>query len=170
MQHKGLSLRQRLRRGWRGLVPGAARGWPRRREAAVPQLPPGGEGAARFSPARPFALALQGGGAHGAFTWGVLDRLLEEPGCSIAAMSGASAGAVNAAVLAAGHLEGGPSGARERLAALWEKLAGLARFSPFHLFSNFINAAGVHCIVRQRAFFDELLKLATIKGVRYDVV
>ncbi|MFI5022247.1 MAG: patatin-like phospholipase family protein [Alphaproteobacteria bacterium] len=76
------------------------------------------------------ALALQGGGAHGAFTWGVLDRLLEVPGCRIVAISGSSAGAINAAVLAAGYLEGGPVAARERLEALWRKLAQLAAFSP----------------------------------------
>ncbi|HXQ66498.1 MAG TPA: patatin-like phospholipase family protein [Alphaproteobacteria bacterium] len=76
------------------------------------------------------ALALQGGGAHGAFTWGVLDRLLEVPGCRIVAISGSSAGAINAAVLAAGYLEGGPVAARERLEALWRKLAQLAEFSP----------------------------------------
>src|SRR5512135_362589 len=57
-------------------------------------------------------LALQGGGAHGAFTWGVLDRLLEEPGLRIEGISGTSAGAMNAAVLADGHAAGGPHGAQ----------------------------------------------------------
>ena len=52
-------------------------------------------------------LALQGGGAHGAFTWGVLDRLLEEEDIEIAAISGTSAGALNGAALKAGILEGG---------------------------------------------------------------
>jgi hypothetical protein len=52
-------------------------------------------------------LALQGGGAHGAFTWGVLDRLLEEPDLEIVGIAGASAGAVNAAVLASGLAQGG---------------------------------------------------------------
>src|SRR5262245_37210388 len=52
-------------------------------------------------------LALQGGGAHGAFTWGVLDRLLEEPWLEIEAVSGTSAGAMNAAVMASGHAQGG---------------------------------------------------------------
>lgn len=49
-------------------------------------------------------LALQGGGAHGAFTWGVLDRLLEEPWLRIEAISGTSAGAMNAAILASGWM------------------------------------------------------------------
>ena len=53
-------------------------------------------------------LALQGGGSHGAFTWGVLDRLLEEPWLQIAAISGTSAGAMNAAVLADGWADGEP--------------------------------------------------------------
>ena len=57
-------------------------------------------------------LALQGGGSHGAFTWGVLDRLLEEPWLKIEAISGTSAGAMNAAVLVSGHMQGGAEGAR----------------------------------------------------------
>jgi predicted acylesterase/phospholipase RssA len=59
-------------------------------------------------------LALQGGGAHGAFTWGVLDRLLEEPRLGIDGISGTSAGAMNAAVLADGYTDGGAEGARRR--------------------------------------------------------
>src|SRR3954469_11490125 len=61
------------------------------------------------------ALALQGGGSHGAYTWGVLDRLLERGGSEIEAISGASAGAMNAAVLAHGYCVGGREGAREAL-------------------------------------------------------
>lgn len=57
-------------------------------------------------------LALQGGGSHGAFTWGVLDRLLEEPWLRIDGISGTSAGAMNAVVLADGYAAGGPEGAR----------------------------------------------------------
>ena len=76
------------------------------------------------------ALALQGGGAHGAFTWGVLDRLLESDSCTIDAISGTSAGAINAAVLAAGYLDGGAAGARERLTLFWRRLADLARLNP----------------------------------------
>jgi NTE family protein len=66
------------------------------------------------------ALALQGGGAHGAFTWGVLDALLECDALRVAAISGTSAGAVNAVVLAHGLLRGGNDGAREALARLWD--------------------------------------------------
>ena len=64
-------------------------------------------------------LALQGGGAHGAFTWGVLDALLEDPRVRFEGLSGSSAGAVNAVVLADGWLKGGPDGARQGLADFW---------------------------------------------------
>ncbi|HZC55296.1 MAG TPA: patatin-like phospholipase family protein [Xanthobacteraceae bacterium] len=75
-------------------------------------------------------LALQGGGSHGAFTWGVLDRLIEEPWLEIAAISGTSAGAMNAAVLADGWVEGGAQGAREALDKYWQRVSRAATFSP----------------------------------------
>src|SRR5580698_2336644 len=75
-------------------------------------------------------LALQGGGSHGAFTWGVLDRLLEEPRFHIAAISGTSAGAMNAAILADGWIAGGAKGAREALERYWRKVSRAAAFSP----------------------------------------
>jgi len=74
-------------------------------------------------------LALQGGGSHGAFTWGVLDRLLEDERLEIAGISGTSAGALNAVALAAGLMEGGRDGARRTLRALWTRVA---EASPFH--------------------------------------
>jgi NTE family protein len=76
-------------------------------------------------------LALQGGGAHGAFTWGVLDRLLEEPWLRIDGISGTSAGAMNAAVLAHGLIRNGEAGARAGLEDFWRKVSQAARFSPF---------------------------------------
>jgi NTE family protein len=75
-------------------------------------------------------LALQGGGSHGAFTWGVLDRLLEEDWLSIAAISGTSAGAMNAAVLADGWTQAGAEGARRALANFWQRVSRAAAFSP----------------------------------------
>jgi NTE family protein len=75
-------------------------------------------------------LALQGGGAHGAFTWGVLDRMLEEDWLRIEGISGTSAGAMNAAVLAYGYAVGGREAAREALTAFWRKTSEAARFSP----------------------------------------
>ena len=68
------------------------------------------------------SLALQGGGSHGAFTWGVLDRLLEDDRISVEAITGASAGAVNAAVLAHGLTVGGRNGARQALEVFWESV------------------------------------------------
>lgn len=68
-------------------------------------------------------LALQGGGAHGAFTWGVLDCLLDRDDFDIGAVSGTSAGALNGAALVSGLLHGGRAAAKEALAALWLKVA-----------------------------------------------
>ncbi len=76
------------------------------------------------------SLALQGGGSHGAFTWGVLDRLLEDDRIVIEAVSGASAGAMNAAVLVNGYVKGGASGARAALDKFWNTISGYAGFSP----------------------------------------
>jgi len=67
-------------------------------------------------------LALQGGGAHGAFTWGVLDALLQDPCLQFDGLSGSSAGAMNAVVLADGWLKGGREGARQGLADFWNEL------------------------------------------------
>jgi NTE family protein len=78
-------------------------------------------------------LALQGGGSHGAFTWGVLDRLLEEEWLEVAAISGTSAGAMNAVALAAGLMDGGREGARATLRRFWQRVAEL---SPFHHVQN----------------------------------
>ncbi len=74
-------------------------------------------------------LALQGGGSHGAFTWGVLDRLLEDDRIDIEAISGASAGAINAVVLAQGYTADGREGARQALEAFWQSVAGKAEFN-----------------------------------------
>ncbi|RID91389.1 patatin-like phospholipase family protein [Gemmobacter lutimaris] len=79
----------------------------------------GGSGKLRLN------LALQGGGAHGAFTWGVLDRLLEDPDIEIAGITGTSAGALNAAALKMGLLQGGPQAARESLDRLWTDVGQL---------------------------------------------
>jgi NTE family protein len=97
------------------------------------------------------SLALQGGGAHGAFTWGVLDRLLEEERLDVKAVSGTSAGAINAVALVSGWCRGGRKGARENLAHLWDMVgretakaplrsSGLAAFMgglATHLFSPY---------------------------------
>jgi NTE family protein len=74
--------------------------------------------------------ALQGGGAHGAFTWGALDRLLEEPWLRIDGISGTSAGAMNAAVLVDGHAKDGADGARAAFENFWRRVSNAALLSP----------------------------------------
>ena len=87
-------------------------------------------------------LALQGGAVHGAFTWGVLDRLLEDELIEIEGISGTSAGAMNAAVLAQGFVRGGREGARKALDDFWRRIASYSTFGPIHrsaidrMFSN----------------------------------
>lgn len=80
--------------------------------------------------AKPINLALQGGGAHGAFTWGVLDRLLEDERLSFDGISGTSAGAMNAVVLAGGYHKGGRDGARQALEKFWRSVSHDGRLSP----------------------------------------
>ncbi len=121
------------------------------------------------------SLALQGGGAHGAFTWGVLDRLLEA-GVTIDAVSGTSAGACNAVALAQGWAQGGAEGARETLASLWRGVADKAEqaglpqgpFGAFalslasHLFSPYqLNPTGIDPL---RELLEELVDFERLRG------
>jgi len=99
-------------------------------EKASPAPPP-------IWPPRKLSLALQGGGSFGAFTWGVLERLLEQPDCDFDAISGASVGAVNAVLLACGLVEGGREGARKRLARFWNQIATEASFRSLMLVGGF---------------------------------
>jgi len=120
---------------------------------------------------RPISLALQGGGAHGAYTWGVLDRLSEDETLAIEAISATSAGAVNAVAYAAGLAEGGPAGARAALEEVWKAVsdagAGMNAFgaagfqiasalqsfaSPYDF--NPFNYNPLRKIVEQRVNFD----------------
>ncbi len=107
---------------------GSARAKPRIKVApAGPELPEGsvcyiwprGPGGCE----KTINLALQGGGAHGAFTWGVLDRLLEDGRIAIDGISATSAGAINAALLAQGLMAGGPDGARQQLYDFWHGIS-----------------------------------------------
>ncbi len=79
---------------------------------------------------KPVNLALQGGGAHGAFTWGVLDYILEDGRLSIAGVSGTSAGAMNAVALADGFTRDGPEGARAALTHFWRSMSEAGSNSP----------------------------------------
>lgn len=79
---------------------------------------------------KPVNLALQGGGAHGAFTWGVLDRILADPRLEVEAITGTSAGALNAVAVAEGMATGGPEAARDCLTRLWRGVSNAATGSP----------------------------------------
>src|ERR1043165_5691151 len=79
---------------------------------------------------RTINLALQGGGAHGAFTWGVLDRLLDEKDIAFEGLSATSAGAMNAAVFAYGLAIGGREGARKALTDYWKRVSDAASLGP----------------------------------------
>mgnify|MGYP006286979375 CR=1 FL=1 len=93
--------------------------------SSPPEMPSGAQ-----RPSVSIDIALQGGGAHGAFAWGVLDVLLQVPWISIDGISGTSAGAMNAAVLADGYAAGGADGARSALERFWRRVSDAARFSP----------------------------------------
>jgi NTE family protein len=122
------------------------------------------------------SLALQGGGAHGAFTWGVLDRLLEEETIDIAAVSGTSAGAINAVALASGWCQGGREGARATLDRLWRAVGREAARSPLrhggfaafalglatHLFSPYeLNPLDINPL---RQLLNELVDFAALRA------
>lgn len=88
------------------------------------------------------ALALQGGGSFGAFTWGVLDRLLSaDIPARLEGVSGASAGAINAVLLAAGLMEGGAEAARTKLARFWRHLSDRSAFGAFGPLGEFLAAS-----------------------------
>ncbi|MGH6776534.1 MAG: patatin-like phospholipase family protein [Bradyrhizobium sp.] len=116
------------------------------KRASEPKPEPGAEleprakaGNARPGPVRlnTISLALQGGGTFAAFTWGVLERLLEEPSCEFDTISGASSGAVNALLLAGGLAEGGRERARTRLAQFWNRMVQEASFRSLMLLGGF---------------------------------
>ena len=94
-------------------------------------------------------IALQGGGSHGAFTWGVLDHLLKYEKLGFDGVSGTSAGAINAVALAAGLMENGQDGAREKLKTIWEKIhkAGSASSQAFYPMGFFHKQA--HAVAKQ---------------------
>lgn len=93
--------------------------------------------AAKQWPPQKLSLALQGGGTFAAFTWGVLERLLEHPTIEIDTISGASAGAINALLLASGFAESGREGARARLNRFWVRLMHEASFRSLMLVGGF---------------------------------
>ncbi|MBY0355027.1 MAG: patatin-like phospholipase family protein [Rickettsiales bacterium] len=98
---------------------------------------------AKKKPAKTVNLALQGGGSHGAFAWGVLDYLLEDGRLDIEGISATSAGAMNAVVLAQGLLEGNKEHAREALERFWRKVSDVAAgFNPMRYMPDFSSHTG----------------------------
>jgi NTE family protein len=96
----------------------------------------------------PLNLALQGGGAHGAFTWGVLDGLLEDGRLGFEGISGSSAGAMNAVMLAQGWMEGGHDGARQALERFWTAIAESLPFeNAFPHFSHEHAGPALHMLL-----------------------
>ncbi len=92
----------------------------------------------------PIDLALQGGGSHGAFTWGVLDRLLQDETIEIAGVSGTSAGAMNAVALAAGLMDGGREGARKTLREFWTQVGAQSPFALLQPALGGLSAMAAH--------------------------
>jgi NTE family protein len=113
----------------RALEKHAASALAKARETALP--PP------RVWPPQKLSLALQGGGSFAAFTWGVLERLLEEPTCHFDCISGASVGAINATLLASGLVQGGREGARKQLARFWQRMTNETSFRSLMLIGGF---------------------------------
>lgn len=101
---------------------------------AVPETPGTAEASASTSGTKKrkrVALALQGGGAHGAFTWGVLDALLEDGRLEIEGISGTSAGGMNAVAFIQGYMKGKEEGARAELRKFWKTISDNGATSPF---------------------------------------
>jgi NTE family protein len=105
-------------------------------------------------------LALQGGGAHGAFTWGVLDRLLEDERIGFDGISATSAGAMNATVFSYGMAAGGREGARKALAGFWRRISHAASQSPLQP-TPLERMFGNHSMAHSSAFvfFDFMTRL-----------
>jgi len=109
----------------------------------------------KSKPKKQINLALQGGGAHGAFTWGVLDRLLEDDRLEIAAMTGTSAGALNGAAVKSGMLEDGNAGARAKLDWLWAQI-GATKSSHLHGWMQGLTPGAVSHAVEASPFYQTL--------------
>jgi NTE family protein len=105
---------------------------------------------------RKIALALQGGGSHGAFTWGVLDRLLDDATIDIIGVTGTSAGAMNNAVLVDGLVRGGAKQARAELRQYWEKVGAMPGFGSF--FSNMSGQEAATTPLESIPAYDEAVK------------
>jgi predicted acylesterase/phospholipase RssA len=125
------------------------------------------------APAAPRAigLALPGGGPHGAFAWGVIDRLLEEPGLAVERIAATGTGALNAAVLAYGLAVGGPAGGQRALRGFWRRIAHLAQGSALRpaLVDRLADRRpGVRPASFAFGLVDRLLSPAEVKALHHD--
>ena len=109
---------------------------------------------------RKIALALQGGGSHGAFTWGVLDRILEDETLEIIGVTGTSAGAMNTVVMADGLVRGGREEARLRLRQFWEAIGKMPGFAS--LLGLFLGSFKRRCISIRRPLIRRGMRLPGI--------
>lgn len=116
----------------------------------APKKKPASATARSSASRRTINLALQGGGSHGAFSWGVIDRLLEDEQLDIEAVSGTGAGSMNGAVLIYGLIEGGRDHARGLLEAFWKRVSAISSFSPMQ--SQFFSP-----MQSQSNFFERIL-------------
>lgn len=112
----------------------------------------------RRRPARCLNLALQGGGAHGAFTWGVLDALLEDPSIAFDGLSGSGSGAMNAVVFADGWVKGGREGARQGLADFW---TAIGKHIPFQ--RNLFDPNTLRDVLNRQIDFERVRHLSPFK-------
>lgn len=112
-------------------------------------------------PKKKIAIALQGGGAHGAFTWGVLDRLLEDGRFEIEGMTGTSAGGMNAVAVAQGLMIGGNEGARESLRSFWHQISESGKTSLLNNRGPIDRAMGKYTMYHSPGYivFDYLSRL-----------
>lgn len=115
---------------------------------------------------RPLSVALQGGGAHGAFTWGVLDRLLEDGRFDLRAVTGTSAGAINATALAYGLLTGGREGARETLSTIWTEVGSKGPSSM--LLTGEDEDPGLNVLVKMTQMMTSQLSPSQLNPLDYD--
>lgn len=118
-------------------------------------------GAAYGPNQRPVAIAIQGGGAHGAFSWGVMDRLLEDGRFVIEGMTGTSAGGMNAVATVQGLMRGGPQQAREELRHFWEEISKAGKHSSLNHPGPIDRMMGKHTMYNSPGFimFDFLSRL-----------
>ncbi len=124
-------------------------------------LPQGSADNKKAGGKKKIAIALQGGGSHGAFSWGVLDRLLEDGRFEIEGLTGTSAGGMNAVAVAQGLMKGGNQGARDELKTFWGKISESGKNSPLNHRGPIDKALGKYTMYHSPGFvvFDYLSRM-----------